>query len=170
MKNIKDEELQEIKELEGGVLEKLKNNEDLEPLSLEEGLLSAAADITDSTYPIEIIRGGQKFFGFRIKPISQKKIETLRTKCTVKSKKRGVEYATDFDETRFLSEMIYEATIPEDREKIWGNPVIREKYNVIGFQAVDVLLKAMEKEQVIEYIEQVSGADSSVTFGELTKN
>ena len=65
--------------------------------------------------------------------------------------------------------LIYEATVEADRAKIWDNKQLwRAKDIVTGVEAVDVLLKAGEKNAICDKIDLISGYD--MTEEEVAKN
>ncbi len=76
--------------------------------------------------------------------------------------------------TRYRSQLIYMATVDEDREKLWDNKQIWEALRKRGFQimnGLDVIeysLKAGEKDRVLEVIDEISGYDSNLE--EVAKN
>ena len=70
------------------------------------------------------------------------------------------------DVTRYHSQVIYEATVPDEKlggVKVWdfNRAVLWEKLNVAsGVDAIDAILKAGEKDKIIEQIEAISGFSS----------
>ena len=65
--------------------------------------------------------------------------------------------------------LIYEATIPEDRTKIWDNKKFwKAKDLATGIEAVDTLLKAGEKAAICDKLDAISGYD--MTEEEVAKN
>ena len=71
---------------------------------------------------------------------------------------------TEVNWPQFKSRKIYEATIDEDREKIWDNPAIKKKFDLFeGWEAVDILLPGGWKNAVSDAIDQLSGYDVDLT-------
>ena len=67
--------------------------------------------------------------------------------------------------------MIYTATIDEDKNKIWDNPDFKSAKGIVqGVESIDLLLKAGEKERVLEKISGISGFSEEVDDEEAIKN
>lgn len=147
-----------------------RKNED----DLLAGLLSAASykDDDDETVEIVINRKGKDLFSFRIHPLSEDDFNRCRKRCTkyVKSKTNaGVRIPEEVDTVRYRCMLIYEATVQEDRAKIWDNKQLwKAKDLATGTEAVDVLLKAGEKNAVCDKIDTISGYE--MTEEEVAKN
>lgn len=147
----------------------LRNEDDL-----LNGLLAAAnyKDDEDESVEIVINRQGKDLFSFRIHPLSEEDFSRCRKRCTkyVKSKTNaGVRVPEEVDTVRYRCMLIYEATVPEDRAKIWDNKQLwKAKDLVTGIEAVDILLKAGEKNAVCEKLDTISGYE--MTEEEVAKN
>lgn len=131
------------------------------------GLLAAAnykAD-EDETVEIVIARGGRDLFSFRIHPLSEDDFNRCRKRCTkyVKSKSQaGIRVPEEVDTVRYRCMLIYEATVPEDRAKVWDNKKLwKAKDLATGIEAVDILLKAGEKNAICEKLDAISGYELS---------
>ena len=89
------------------------------------GLLAAAnfKNDEDEIVPIEIARNGAVLLKFRIRPLSEDEYVKCREKHTryVRNKQVGIKVPEDTDTAAYRSDLIYQATIDEDREKIWNN-------------------------------------------------
>lgn len=137
-------------------------------------LLTAAnyKDDDDETVEIVINRKGKDLFSFRIRPLSEEDFNRCRKRCTkyVKSKTHGgARIPEDVDTVRYRCMLIYEATVPEDRAKIWDNKKLwKAKDLATGTEAVDVLLKAGEKNAICEKLDTISGYE--LTEEEVAKN
>lgn len=70
-----------------------------------------------------------------------------------------------FDTVRFQSEIIYAATIPEDKAAIWDNPALwNREAGVLGaLDAIQDLLDAGEAAYATQVIETISGFKHGVT-------
>lgn len=127
------------------------------------GLLEAAADATEERKTIEIARKGKVLFRFRIRPLSEAEYNACRDKATKYKKNRrlgGIKMPDDTDTARYRSLLIYEATDPEDRKKVWDNKTAWDQLGVIsGVQLIDKVLLPGEKEAIIEQIDRLSGFD-----------
>jgi hypothetical protein len=142
--------------------------------NLLDGLLAAAnyKDDDDETVEIVINRKGKDLFSFRIHPLSEEDFNRCRKKCTKYAKNRaqgGVRIPEEVDTVRYRCMLIYEATVPADRAKIWDNKQLwRAKDLATGLEAVDSLLKAGEKNAVCERLDSISGYE--MTEEEVSKN
>ena len=131
------------------------------------GLLAAAnyKDDENETVEIVIARGGRDLFSFRIHPLSEDDFNRCRKRCTkyVKSKSQaGIRVPEEVDTVRYRCMLIYEATVPEDRAKIWDNKKLwKAKDLATGIEAVDILLKAGEKNAICEKLDAISGYELS---------
>lgn len=147
-----------------------RKNED----DLLNGLLAAAnyKDDVDESVEIVINRQGKDLFSFHIHPLSEEDFNRCRKRCTKYVKSRtnaGVRIPEEVDTVKYRCMLIYEATIPEDRAKIWDNKALwKAKDLATGTEAVDVLLKAGEKNAVCEKIDTISGYE--MTEEEVAKN
>lgn len=148
-----------------------------------QGLIDAAGFSAneDERKLIEIARktgsGESKvFFKFTIAPLREEQYEQAKKKHTkyVKNKQFGMKLPEETNSTRYRSQLIYMATVDEDREKLWDNKQIWEALRNRGFQimnALDVIeysLKAGEKDRILEIIDEISGYDSNLE--EVAKN
>lgn len=139
------------------------------------GLLAAAdyREEEDSVTPIEIARGSVVLFTFRVRPLSEEEYNRCKEKNTkyVRNKQLGIKFPEDTNATRYRSSLIYEATIDEDRTKIWDNKEAwrAPKINVTnGTDMIDKVLLAGEKDAVLNKIDEISGYSS--TLEEVAKN
>ena len=138
------------------------------------GLLAAAnyKDDENETVEIVIARGGRDLFSFRIHPLSEDDFNRCRKRCTkyVKSKTQGgIRVPEEVDTVKYRCMLIYEATVPEDRAKIWDNKKLwKAKDLATGVEAVDILLKAGEKNAICEKLDAISGYE--LTEEEVAKN
>ena len=138
------------------------------------GLLAAASykDDEDENVEIVISRRGKDLFSFRIHPLSEDDFNRCRKRCTkyVKSKTQGgIRVPEEVDTVKYRCMLIYEATVPEDRAKIWDNKKLwKAKDLATGVEAVDILLKAGEKNAICEKLDAISGYE--LTEEEVAKN
>ena len=166
-----------------------KNNNQIEEISLTEeesrgqlrvhesdilkGLLAAAnyKEEEESIHPIEVARNGQVLFSFKIRPLSEEEYQTAKEKNTkyVRNKQLGIRFPEDTNSVRYRSNLIYLATIEEDREKVWNNKDAWKSLNVLnGIDLVDKVLLGGEKDAILEIIDKISGY--SVTMEETAGN
>ena len=138
------------------------------------GLLAAASykDDEDENVEIVISRRGKDLFSFRIHPLSEDDFNRCRKRCTkyVKSKSQaGIRVPEEVDTVKYRCMLIYEATVPEDRAKVWDNKKLwKAKDLATGIEAVDILLKAGEKNAICEKLDAISGYE--LTEEEVAKN
>lgn len=131
-----------------------------------DGLLKAASYKTDEseTHPVEITRNGTVVLGFRIHPLSEEDFIACRKRHTRYKKNRqagGVRVADDIDTSAYRSSVIYEATVEEDRKRIWDNKQAWDKLDIVsGYQLIEKVLKGGEKDAVYEKVEEISGYGS----------
>ena len=125
---------------------------------------------------IEIVRGGRLFFAFRIHPLNADDYNRCREKHTkyVRNKQLGMKLPENTDSTKYRSEIIYQATVKEDREKLWDNKTVWEALRdrdvqIMGpLDVIEYSLLAGEKDRVLEAIDQLSGFDTNLE--EVAKN
>ncbi len=138
------------------------------------GLLAAADYKNDEDETVEIVinRKGRNLFSFRIHPFSEEDYNKCRKFATkyVKSKTQaGIRVPEEVDSVNYRCKLIYEATVPEDRAKVWDNKKLwRAKDLATGIEAVDLLLKAGEKNAICDKLDTISGYE--MTEEEVAKN
>lgn len=141
-----------------------------------QGLLSAADYRTIDQKKVQIIRDGKLYFEFTIQPLSEEEYERCRKKHTkyVRNKQLGVKMPEDTDRVSYRCALIYQATIPEDREKLWDNKQLWKALSdkgmqvLTGLHVIENVLKSGEKEKVIELIDRISGYEDNLE--EVVKN
>lgn len=148
-----------------------------------QGLIDAAGYTQEEHQIIEIARKdpitgeSRVYFQFSIHPLSEGEYEKCRKKNTkyVRNKKIGMNMPSDTDNVKYRAMLIYEATIPEDREKLWDNKKVWDAMRGSGMQimnGLDVIeysLMAGEKDKIIEQIDRISGFEDD-NLEEVTKN
>ena len=137
------------------------------------GLLAAANYKTeeDNIHPVEIVRNGVVLIKFHIRPLSEEEYRTCKEKNTkyVRNKQLGIKFPEDTNSVRYRSALIYQATIDEDREKIWNNKDAWKELNVLnGIDLIEKTLLAGEKDAVLELVDKISGY--TATTEEVAKN
>ncbi len=174
--NMQETELQYEKEYETGEEDTQKliraNEEDF-----IQGLIDAAEFVSDETQRIEIVRGGRLFFAFNIRPLGSEEYEKCRKKHTkfVRNKQFGMKMPEDTNRVKYQSAIIYEATIDEDKEKLWDNRKVWKALNakkeriMNGLDVIEYTLKAGEKDKILEAIDELSGYEPN-NLEEVAKN
>lgn len=130
------------------------------------GLLEAADGRRDTVRTVEIIRNGKVLFRFRIRPLGADEYNQCRknhTKYVRNKALGGILMPEDTDTLRYNSEIIYTATVEEDRAKIWGNKTAWDRLGVLSaLDLIEKVLFAGEKDKIIELVDKISGFDSSM--------
>lgn len=129
------------------------------------GLLAAAnfQNDEDEIVPIEIARNGVVLLKFRIRPLSEDEYSKCKNRYTkyVRNKQIGIKLPEDTDSVMYRNALIYQATVDEDRTKLWDNKEAWRKLDVInGVELIGKVLKAGEKDAVLEKIDEISGYNS----------
>jgi Phage XkdN-like protein. len=116
----------------------------------------------DEAIAIDVKRGGVVRFTFKINQLSDEDIRKSRKAATTtKSNPNGKKYPPiewDRNETKYRSLVIYNATVPEDRNKIWGNASFMQQKNLVEpWESVDEILNVGEKMSIFEKVLDHSG-------------
>lgn len=140
----------------------MKELTELEERDYESNIVDAlleAADYynrTDNTQPIVIKRGDKVMFEFTVAPIN----EDIWRKCRKQNNKGRGRGGEDIDNSRMFAQAIYEATIDEDKQRLWRNKEIQKRLNVgSGVDVVNLVLTAGEKLAIINVLEKMAGND-----------
>lgn len=160
-----DEDILDIPEVKMPCKEEILMRED----DLLEGLFMAIEEKEghDITKRVVIQRQGKKLFEFDIRPLDEKELLSCRKKSTKyfnnPQGKNLPKVEGDTDVAKLRSLKIYMATTDEYRTKLWDNPRVQERFNVItGYDVIDLALLAGEKDAVIDQIDDLSGFGVSV--------
>ena len=143
------------------------------------GVLESAgfAETEDEYKTIEVARKGKVLFTFRIRPLTEEEYEKCKKRNTkyVRNKQLGIKMPEDTNNVKYRSDLIYTATVEEDRKKLWDN---RQIWNALTDKGVDILtatdvidtvLKPGEKAAVVDQIDLISGFEDN-NFEEVIKN
>ena len=141
-----------------------------------QGLIDAAGYAEEEKQRIEIAREGRLMFAFSIRPLSESEYNSCKKKHTkfVRNRSLGVKMPEDTDNVKYRADLIYRATIEEDKKKLWDNKKVWEALRNKGMQIVSALdvieysLKAGEKDQIVDCIVKLSGYNDNLE--EVTKN
>lgn len=145
----------EIKKLTDSDLEKIDSN-------IADVLLGAAGYLQgeDKKKPIQIKRNGKPLFTFTIEPLDERTMEKCRRQNTKNKGRRNEE----FDGTRYISQLIYEATIDEDKKRIWRNEEVWRKLNITnGADAVQAILTPAERSELENIMLDMLGFNEDLT-------
>lgn len=122
------------------------------------------------------VKLGQVVFSFRIRPLSEKEWDGCRERNTRYAKNRrlgGMRLPESTNTTGYHTDLIYTATVDEDREKLWDNKRLWAAVNALtGRDMVDKLIPfAGKKQAIVDRIEAISGYDDEDdNYGETVKN
>lgn len=135
--------------------------------------LTGEGEHRETTQIIEVNYKGVPF-RFRIRALSEKEWDKCREKNTKYQKNRrlgGMRLPESTNTTGYHSDLIYTATIDEDRAKLWDNKELWKAVNALtGTDMVDKLIPyAGKKQQIIDRIEALSGFDEE-EFEDTVKN
>lgn len=136
---------------------------------LLDGFFASLDDAAQAAEVWEVVRKGRVFYRFSITPLHQTEYEDAEDKSARKEKSRaGLNVRVDTNATRYNSLLIYKATVPEDRARLWDNKTVwaamREKYKLQIATGVDVVERALfagEKAKLVERIDTISGFGAS---------
>lgn len=175
---IEESNVTEIDMTEAEAEETLKEDMRANEMDYLTGLLEAADDAEEETKEIEIVRGGKKYFSFRIHSLDDDTLYEIRKKYTnyAKNRRTGTKVADGMKSAKFRSSLIFNATVAEDQEKLWNNKDIHEalrrkgKKIINALDVIDAVLLPGEKEMVLTAIDNICGYDSEETQVDTAKN
>lgn len=131
---------------------------------LLEGLLAAANFAHDDALikEMRVVREGRLYFKFRIRPLSDEEATIARKNNTrYYDNPRGANLPKlpgETNEDALVREIIYRATVEEDRAKTWDHPAFKANKNIAnGMDAIGLLLLPGEIEFVHNTISKISG-------------
>ncbi|MBQ3337803.1 MAG: hypothetical protein IJG80_10410 [Selenomonadaceae bacterium] len=134
----------------------MKKEVDLEKVEsdITAALLEMASyRLIDETQPIVIKRQGKPVLEFTVRGLDEDEWAKCRRQNLVN---RGLR-TEEIKQARFNSQVIYEATINEDKERIWKNKDVWAKLNVAsGIDLINQLLLPGEKNALVEIIGKLS--------------
>lgn len=144
----------------------------------EDEILKALTDKSehdDLIETIEVQLGNKTRFRFRIRPLSEKEWDKCRERNTKYQKNRrlgGMRLPESTNTTGYHSDLIYTATVAEDKAKLWDNKRLWQAVNAItGTDMVDRLIPyAGKKQAIIDRIEAISGYNDDDEYSETVKN
>lgn len=169
MQNIIHDDIElTIEEQQGAAIpekEELLMRED----ELLEGLFAAESEkdnVDEIKKTLHVNRRGKTYFTFDVRPLDERELLACRKRATKyhdnPAGKRfpRIEGETDYALLRSLK--IYTATTEEYKKLLWDNPIVLQKYNLInGYDVIDLVFFAGEKDAVIEQIDELSGFDNT---------
>ena len=146
------------------------NDEELEQVEngLVGALMEAASylDGADKRRLITIKRYDRVLFKFTIEPIT----EDVWQKCRRQNLMNRGKATEELNNSRFLAQAIYEATVDEDKQRLWQNRDVWQKLNVAsGVDVVNLVLTPAEKTAIANKLSEISGFDDD-GLDDLIKN
>lgn len=159
----REQKVAEAQEAIAYVPEEMTPEEEYDLLS---GFLKAAENIKEVTKKIEVRDGDTLLFAFRVHALTADDVYAARKKASKtmpnpKNKKLKTVY--DFDQKEYESYLIYLATTAEDRQRVWDNAALKNKFNVMeGHELIDCVFATGFKQRVIEVIDALSGFGEDV--------
>lgn len=143
----------------------------------EDEILKALTDKSQHDDHIEVIevKLGKARFTFRIRPLSEKEWDKCRERNTKYQKNRrlgGMRLPESTNTTGYHSDLIYTATVAEDKAKLWDNKRLWDAVNAVtGTDMVDKMIPyAGKKQAIIDRIEAISGFIDDEEYNETVKN
>ena len=114
---------------------------------------------------IVITRKEKVLFTFRIEPIDE---DTFR-KCRRQNTRNKGKRSEEIDESRWAAQIIYEATIDTDKERLWKNREAWQRLNVAsGVDVVNIVLTPGEKSAILEELLRIGSYNDDLE--DLIKN
>lgn len=144
--------------------------------SLLAGMLKAANYRTENTTPVQIKRGDEILFNFRVHPLSEDDMQECRRKATktiVNPAGRHLPRIDgDVDVVGLRCYKIYAATVPEDQANVWNNPDIKKALNALhANDVIESVLMGGEKDAICDLIDEISGyGTAAITLEDYAKN
>lgn len=144
-----------------------KNDVDME--KVEQDIVSALVEAgawntgaIEEDLPTVIIRdrkdGEKILFQFRIHSLN----EDEWAKCRRQNLKNRGRLTEELNQARFMSQVVYEATVDEDKERLWKNKAAWKAYNVnSGVDLINAILLPAEKGKIVETLSTLGGFDDS---------
>ena len=121
---------------------------------------------SDKRRKINIQRNGKSLFSFTIEPVDE---ETMRRVRRENLKNRGKRTEELIGE-RFVAQLIYEATIEEDKNRLWRNREVQERLNVAsGADVVQKVLTPAERSKLEDVLIEI-GSYNDDGLDEMIKN
>lgn len=124
--------------------------------------------------PVPLEKGEKVMVRFKIRGLDQAEYTKCRENATryVSNKKMGgIKMPTDVNQIQLYDALIYTATHPDDKAKIWDNKAAWKKLEVLtGSDMVSKLLYFGEKNAIVEIIDDKSGFnDDNISLEETSK-
>ena len=137
----------------------MPNNEHSEK-NIVDALLGAAAFRTEQKLcEIKIVRDDKTLFTFKIHGLTEDEF----TKCRRQNTKNRGRRDEETNWTRYAAQVIYEATVADDKQRIWQNHEVWDALNVAsGVDVVNAVLTPAEKTKILEAVENISGFDDNL--------
>ena len=116
---------------------------------------------------ITIKRNDKTLFRFTIAPID----EDVWSKCRRQNLRNKGKRSEELDNARFLAQAIYEATVEDDKDRLWRNDEVWKKLHVAsGIDVVNMVLTPGEKAKIGDVLTEISGYDEEDLDTDFVKN
>ena len=157
--------------------ESLSNSEAFTNKVLKEFGSNVAGNIQVTDYQRQLIQGYFIATDRALKMAEEKRVSKNENNKDHKwdntnykrNKQLGTRVAESVDAARYRAQLIYEATVEEDRDKIWDNRDAWKNLNVLnGTDLVEVVLKSGEKDEILAKLDEISGYQP--TMEDVAKN
>lgn len=141
-------------------------------------LLEAADFRNEDEKEVELRRNGKLLFTIHLRALSDSESRMCRKNATTYMKNpAGKGYPPiekEHNSSLYNSWLIYTATRDDDKEKIWGNKAVMDKYGLLRpVESIDVLLKIGEKMKLLDIVTEISGMgdeEGDITPEDYAKN
>ena len=138
-------------------MEKLTDKElDARENNIVDALLEAATlrAPEQNRRTVVIKRGERTLFSFTVEGLT----EDDWRKCRSQNLKNRGKRNEELDTARFLSQAIFEATVEEDKNRLWRNKSAQKKLDAATpVDVVNAVLTPGEKSRIAEVLESISG-------------
>ena len=115
----------------------MKNEMELEQFetNVVDALLGAAAFCAEEQLrQVHIIRNERELFTFKIHGLTEDEF----ARCRKQNRRNRGRRDEEFDTSRFTAQVVYEATVAEDKKRLWQNHEVWQKLEVAS--GIDVVL------------------------------
>lgn len=136
------------------------NDEKIFENNIVDALLNAAAFRTEENLrEIVIKRDERELFRFKIHGLDEDTLNRCRKSATKNRGRRDEEV----DWSRYSAQVIYEATVDDDKKTLWQNREVWQKLDAVtGSDVIYKVLMPAERAKIIEAIESLSGYDGDL--------
>jgi|SRR5580765_1658940 len=128
---------------------------------LLEGFLEALETQKSDVREWPLVRDGKVLFTIHVMPLDEAEFTAAGKHGTTFDRPKrafGAKVPIDTDNAKFRSALIHKATTAEDRKRFWDNDEYQRKAKVVnGIDLIDKVLRAGEKSELVDLIQDISG-------------